>query len=162
MTDYNYDQHRATLDGSDRSRNTATNLSGYSIQIKPESDWPGLERNPREQRFDKDAMIGVTDAIKGLVAELGTIDLTSAGSVSFGPDSWQAAVYLREASGQVARTVNTYAQELIRNLEQATANIRAAAINYGGAENANTAAVTAVDNNLAASPAPSGTTPDAW
>ena len=161
--EYNYDQHRVTLDDSDRSENTAAALDGYyPLDLQPAADWPGTERNPREQRFNKDAMIEVADTIDRLIGEVGSIDLSSTAGVNFGPDSWQAAVYLRQASAQVSRTVGTYSQELIQNLTTAAQSIRAAAGHYGGAEGANTANITGVDNNLAGSQPPAGQTPNAW
>ncbi|HVQ93660.1 MAG TPA: hypothetical protein VMU51_21665 [Mycobacteriales bacterium] len=162
MTDYNYDQHRVTL-GDDRSQNAATGLTGYPLDVRPDAHWPGLDRNPREQRFDQTAMNDVADKIDQLIADVGTINVSSAGAVSFGPDSWQAAVYLKHASGQVAGAVQTYSQQLIQNLQQAAAAIRAAAGNYAGAENASSTGVGNVNNNLAASgEAPSGPSPAPW
>jgi ribosome-binding factor A len=162
VTDYDYNHHRVSLDNNDRSRNTATALDGYPLDIQPDGSWPGLDANPREQRFDKQAMLDVADKIDRLISDVGTIDLSSAASVSFGPDSWQAAVYLRQASGQVAHAVSEYSQELIRNLQAAAQAIRTAAGTYGTAESANAASANAVDQNLAANPAPSGPSPAAW
>jgi len=162
VTDYDYDNHRVSLDSSDRSQNTATALEGYPLNPELEPNWPGADANPREQRFNKGAMEDVARAIDQLIRDVGRIDLQSATTASFGPDSWQAAVYLKDASSKVARTVNDYSQELIQSLTQAAQAIRTAAGNYGNAESANTANVDTVNNNLGANSGSTGTTVDQY
>lgn len=157
MTDYDYDQHRATISGSDRSQNSAAALAGYPLDVRPDGSWPGLHADPSQQRFDKTAMNDVVETIRNLIADAGAIKLTSAASVSFGPETWQAAVYLKHASGQVAQAVQDYSQRLIQNLQQAADAISKAAGNYGDAETTNTGNVDAVNNNM-----PAGQNPPPW
>jgi hypothetical protein len=159
VTDYNYGNHRAGLSDSDSGQNSAQALAGYPLDVQPNADWPGTEGNPRELHVDKHGMLAVADTIDGLIEDIGTIDVTQAGNVSFGPDSWQAALFLKDASGQVAGAVNQYARELVTNLQAASAAIRAAAGQYGSAEQTSADSVNTVQGNLdGSSQAPAGNT----
>jgi hypothetical protein len=159
VTDYNYGNHRAGLSDSDSSQNSAQSLEGYPLDVQPDASWPGLDANPNELHLDKQGMLGVADAIDRLIEDVGTVDVTQAGSVSFGPDSWQAALFLKDASTQVSGAVNQYAKQLVTNLQQASAAIRAAAGQYGSAEQGSTGDVNTVQSNLdGSSQAPSGNT----
>jgi hypothetical protein len=159
VTDYNYGNHRANISDSDSSKNSAQSLDGYPLDVQPDSQWPGLDANPNELHVDKQGMLSVADTIDGLIEDIGTIDVTQAGNVSFGPESWNAALYLKDASTQVSGAVNEYAKKLVANLQQASASIRAAAGNYGGAEQTSSDSVSNVQGNLdGSSQTPSGNT----
>lgn len=148
VTDYNYGNHRANLSDSDSGQNSAQGLDGYPLDVQPDPSWPGLDGNPNELHVDKQGMLSVADTIDGLIEDIGTIDVTQAGNVSFGPDSWNAALYLKDASTQVSGAVNEYAKKLVANLQQASASIRAAAGNYGTAEQSSSDDVSNVQGNL--------------
>lgn len=150
MADYNYGDDRVHL-GDDKSQNTASGLGGYSLDVSPDGSWPGLSAAPDKQRVDPEKMNAVADTIDGYVQTLqnsGATQIQGATSVSYGPDSWAAAVYLKDASGQVAQTVSSYTQTLIQNLTAASAAIRSATQGYKGAEQTNTHSATNQQNSL--------------
>lgn len=150
MADYNYGNDRVHL-GDEKSQNTASGLAGYSLDVTRDGSWPGLNAAPDKQRVDPDKMNAVADTIDGYVQALqnsGATQIQGATSVSYGPDSWGAAVYLKDASGQVAQTVSSYTQTLIQNLTAASAAIRSATQGYKGAEKTNTTSATNQQNSL--------------
>jgi hypothetical protein len=150
--DYNYENHRFQLT-DDRSRNSAQQLEGYPLDLTPIENWPGLTANPNRQRFDKDKMLEVASWIDRQIEALQRGQFTpqalsSTASVSYGPADWNAANYLKQASGQVAQTVSDYAGQLITNLQGASAAIKAAAGRYGGTENTNADSMTSQQNSV--------------
>jgi hypothetical protein len=139
MVDYNYTHNRVTL-GDDTSDNNAAGLAGYSLDVSPNGDWPGTNADPNKQRVNADDMLAVARTIDNYVEALqnsGATEIPAKAAVSYGPDSWQAAVYLRDASGQVAHGVSQYTAKLIANLQAASTAIKHAAGKYSGAESTN-------------------------
>lgn len=141
MADYNYDDYRITLDKNDSSKNTATDIQGYPLTIELDSRWPGLNPDPAKVRADHTAMNDLADKIDRMVQQLqgggsGTpANITSVSSqAKYGPDTWFAAKSLKSASDTVAATVAKYSQNLLANLQQASAAIRQAASNYQQAD----------------------------
>src|SRR5215470_2224977 len=131
VPDYNYENHRFQLT-DERSENYARELDGYPLDITMDRDWPGTTADPNRQRFDADAMIEVANWIDAQVKSIQSAtytpqSLAATASVSFGPSEWNAANYLKQASGSVAKTVSNYVNQLITNLQAASQSIRAAA-----------------------------------
>ncbi|MEP7020107.1 MAG: hypothetical protein ABI808_05615 [Pseudonocardiales bacterium] len=150
MANYDYTQDRVTL-GGDTSDNNATGLGGYSLDVSPNGSWPGLSADPNKQRLDTDAMMSVAQSIDNYVQALqnsGHTEIQGKAAVSYGPDSWGAAVYLKDASSQVATTVSQYTSELITNLTAASGAIRKAAGQYSGAESTNQQSASNQQNSL--------------
>ncbi|HSV66262.1 MAG TPA: hypothetical protein VLJ59_10205 [Mycobacteriales bacterium] len=140
MTDYDYGDQHIRLDDNDSSKNKATGLSDYSLEVTPDRNWPGTSANPKQQRFDTHKMRLVADRIDSYVTSLeggGVKTIAQTAAVSFGPPSWNAAVYLQKASGDVATLVGQYSAQLVENLRAAASSIRAAADQYDGAEDTN-------------------------
>ena len=141
MTDYNYSDNRVELSDT-TSGNRATGLGGYPLDVRPDGSWPGTSANPNQLRADTDRMNAVADRIDAMVSTLTNSGLvqevsTKSGAARYGPDSWQAASYLKDATGQVAQAVSSYGQELITNLQGASAAIRRATASVAGGEQAN-------------------------
>ena len=139
MTDYDYSHQRVALTG-DSGENGAATLGGYSLEVQKQPNWPGTTADPNSQRLNTDRMLDVASVIDGYVQALqnsGALQVEGDTAVSFGPDRWQAAVYLGEANKQVARLVSQYTNKLIQNLTDASTAIRKAAGGYHGAESAN-------------------------
>lgn len=139
MADYNYSHDRVKL-GGDTGDNNASGLGGYSLDVSPDGKWPGMSADPNKQRLNADDMITIAQTIDNYVEALqnsGAAEIPSKAAVSFGPDSWQAAVYLKDASGQVAKGVSEYTTKLISNLQAASTAIKNASGKYSGAESAN-------------------------
>lgn len=139
MTNYDYSRQRVQLTG-DSSANGAASLGGYSLDVRPQANWPGTTADPNSQRLNTDKMLDIAAVIDGYVQALqnsGAPQVEGDTAVSFGPDRWQAAVYLGDANKQVARLVSQYTGKLITNLQAASTAIRQAANGYGGAEKAN-------------------------
>jgi hypothetical protein len=162
VPDYNYENHRAHFT-DDRSQNSAQALEGYPLDITLDDRWPGLTANPNRQRFDADKMLEVADWIDQQVAAIQRGQFTpqalaSTASVSYGPADWNAANYLKQASGRVATTVSDYAGQLVTNLQAASAAIRGAAGRYGRAENTNTDSMTSQQNSVTGQQAPTSWT----
>lgn len=141
MTDYEYGDDRVQLTG-DSSQNGATAQAGYPLDVRPDGNWPGRSADPNRQRLDTDKMLELASVIDTYVQTLqgsGVLQIEGDTTVSYGPDRWQAAQYLGQASKQVARTVSSYTQQLIQNLQGASLAIKNAAAGYSGAEHANQA-----------------------
>jgi|tagenome__1003787_1003787.scaffolds.fasta_scaffold20450877_2 hypothetical protein len=139
MTDYEYGDDRVQLTG-DSSQNGAASMGGYPLDVRPDGNWPGRSADPNSQKLDTDRMLHLASLIDSYAKTLqgsGVLQIEGDTTVSYGPDRWQAAVYLADASKQVARTVSSYTQLLLENLQGASAAIQAAAAGYSGAENAN-------------------------
>jgi hypothetical protein len=133
VTDYNYDNHQVTLDNSDRSKNSATDVEGYSIHVTPQGNWPGLDAKPKQVRFNADAMNQVAQWLEDRANELSDLPNTlntNLSGVQFGPQNWPAARRLGKANEQVKGAVAKYTTELVTNLKQSAASIRAAAKAY--------------------------------
>lgn len=133
MTDYDYDNQQVNLDSSDRNKNTATDVAGYSIQVTPQANWPGLDAKPKQVRFDADAMNQVAQWLEDKANELTDLPSnlnTNLAGVQFGPQNWPAARRLGKANEQVKGAVAKYTTELVTNLKQSAASIRAAAKAY--------------------------------
>ncbi|HEV7205611.1 MAG TPA: hypothetical protein VGN18_13460 [Jatrophihabitans sp.] len=144
MADYNYGNDRVHL-GDEKSQNTASGLGGYSLDVSRDGSWPGLNAAPDKQRVHPEKMNAVAGTIESIAQGLQASHFTeiqSSTSVSYGPNSWGAAVYLKDASGQVAQTVTNYTQQLIANLTDAANAIRKASGGYQGAESTNTSSAT--------------------
>jgi len=159
VPDYDYIGHHQFQLTDDHSRNDAQALDGYPLDILPDSNWPGLSADPNKQRFDTDKMLEVADWIDSQIRSIQggsytPASLASTGTVSYGPPDWNAANYLKQSSGQVARTVSNYAGQLVTNLQEASTAIRTAAAKYGGAESTNADTMTTQQNNAAGQPAP--------
>ncbi len=158
MPDYDYQNHRFhTTD--DKSKNNATQLDGYSLDVTPDKNWPGLSADKNKQRFDVDKMDEVATWIEQQIKTLQTGSYTpqsvaQTGSVSYGPSSWNAANYLKDASGIVAKTVSDYSTQLITSLQSAAGSIRSAIAKYNGSETANTQSMNAQQNSLNSQPTP--------
>jgi len=139
---YDYNAHRAHLSGSDSGQNSAEGIN-YHLDVQLQKDWPGLDPDPKKQKFDVQKMRQAADRIDGLISGLtgggsGTPQaIQQHGSPSFGPDTWAAASYLKTASQEMASTVGKYSQDLITNLQAASQAIRTAADGYDGTEHAN-------------------------
>jgi hypothetical protein len=139
---YNYDAHRANLSGSDSSQNSAQGVN-YHLDVQLQGDWPGLNPDPKKQRFDVDKMREAARKIDDLVSVLdgsgsGTPQaVQKSGAPSFGPEAWAAATYLKTAAEQMAGAVGKYATDLIANLRAASERIRSAADAYDKTESAN-------------------------
>jgi hypothetical protein len=147
---YDYNQDRVEL-GDDTSDNNASGLSGYSLDVSPNGSWPGLSADPNKQRLDTEAMLSIAQSIDNYVEALqnsGHNEIQGKAAVSYGPDSWGAAVYLKDASGQVASTVSRYTTDLITNLSAAAAAIRSAAGQYASAESTNQHSASNQQNSL--------------
>jgi hypothetical protein len=162
VSDYNYENHRFELT-DDRSRNSAQALEGYPLDITLDDSWPGVSANPNRQRFDADKMLEVADWIDQQVAAIQRGQFTpqalgTTSSVTYGPPDWNAANYLKQASGRVATTVSDYAGQLVTNLQAASTAIRNAAGRYGRAENTNTDSMTSQQNSAAGQQAPTSWT----
>ena len=159
VPDYDYENHRFQLT-DDRSRNAARSLEGYPLDISLNGNWPGLAANHNRQRFDPDKMMEVATWIDRQVEAIQRGQYTpqalaGAASVSYGPPDWNAANYLQEASGRVAKTVSDYAVQLVHNLEAASLAIKNAAGRYGRVENTNTDSMTSQQNSVTSQQPPS-------
>jgi hypothetical protein len=143
MADYNYGGDKRVSLGDDTSDNGASGLGGYTLNVVPDQNWPGMSADPNKQKVDADAMNDVATTIDNLVESLqgsAISDVTTkSAQANYGPDSWGAASYLKDATGQVATAVTQYTQELITNLQSAAKAIRNATGQYTGAESTNKA-----------------------
>jgi hypothetical protein len=160
VTDYNYTSTDRVSLGGDKSDNNASSLGGYSLDVTPDGNWPGLSADPNKLRQNKEDMQTVVQAINDFVQTLQNSDyaqIESKTAVSYGPDSWGAAVYLKDASGQVAKGVREYTATLITNLQDASKSIASALGQYSGAETANKQSASnqqsTLDNNSTSSSA---------
>lgn len=167
MPDYDYiGSHKFQLT-DDKSRNDAQSLDGYPLDVTLES-WPGLSANPNKQRFDVDKMLEVANWIDGQIRSIQSANYTpqslaATATVSFGPPDWNAANYLKQSSGQVAKTVSNYAGQLVTSLQEASTAIRTAAAKYGGAETTNADSMTSQQNSAADQQTPANQqTPTSW
>jgi len=154
VPDYDYIGNHQFQLSDEKSENNAQALDGYPLDVRPDPYWPGLSPNPNRQRFDVDKMLEVADWIDGQIKSIQQANYTpqslaSTASASYGPADWNAANYLKQSSGQVAKTVSNYAGQLITNLQEASATIRSAAAKYGGAEQTNTDTMTSQQNAAA-------------
>jgi len=158
VPDYDYRGNHEVQLSNQHSENSAQGLDGYPLDLEY-ADWPGLSADPNKQRFDVDKMLEVADWIDGQITSIQQAnykpqDLAATGQVAYGPAEWNAANYLKQSSGQVAKTVSNYANQLVTNLQQASASIRAAAGKYGGSEQTNTDTMNNQQNNAAGQQAP--------
>jgi hypothetical protein len=161
VRDYDYENHRFQLTDH-KSDNYARALDGYPLDVTLDSTWPGQSPDPNKQRFNADAMLDVAKWLDQQVSALqqGTYAPQSVGStasVSYGPSDWNAANYLKDASGRVAKTVSDYTRDLINNLQQASKSIRAAAANNRGTEQANADSMVNQQNSM-----PGQDSPTSW
>jgi hypothetical protein len=159
VPDYDYIGNHQVHLSDQKSENDAQVLQGYPLDVAPDPSWPGLTANPNHQRFDVDKMIEVANWIDQQVKLIESPhykpqSLAGTAQVSYGPPDWNAANYLKAASGRVATTVSDYAVELVTNLKQASSSIRTAAAKYGGAENTNADSMDSQLNNVTGQQAP--------
>jgi hypothetical protein len=162
VPDYNYQNHRFQLT-DERSENYARALDGYPLDITVDRDWPGTTADPNRQRFDADAMLEVANQIDRKIQSIQSAtytpqSLAATASVAFGPADWNAANYLKQASGDVARTVSNYANQLITNLQAAAQSIRAAAGRNQGAEQTNLDSMTSQQHSVTGQQSPTSWT----
>ena len=130
MTDYNYGNHQAPGLTDNSSENYARDIDGYEITVHPQSNWPGLDADPKQVRFNHDQMIQVANWLDQAANDLGELPNnlgTNMGQVAFGPQNWPPAKALGRANDQVKGAVSKYTTELITTLKEAAASIRAAA-----------------------------------
>jgi methyl-accepting chemotaxis protein len=161
VTEYSYDDYRVTLDSNDSSKNTASDIQGYPLDIQLDPSWPGLSVDPNKVRADHDKMNALADQIDQMVQNLqdggsgtpGSI-VSASSQARYGPDTWFAAKSLKSASDQVATTVSKYSQDLLANLQAASAAIRQAAGTYQQADRTSQQAAQTQDQNLQAGSQP--------
>lgn len=161
MTEYHYDDYRVTLDSNDSSKNTASDIQGYPLDIQLDPRWPGLSADPHKVRADHDKMNALADQIDQMVRDLqgggsgtpGSI-VSASSQARYGPDTWFAAKSLKSASDQVAVTVSDYGKELLTNLLKASSAIREAIGNYQQADQASQQAAQTQDQSLQAGSQP--------
>lgn len=160
MSDYDYEHHRVSLT-NEQSQNDVKPLEGfdYSIDIQPDPHWPGLSADPHSLTLDRHALEDVITDLDALAAPLrgiGTFTRTSdaAQKASFGPDEWYAARFLKQATSSVAQAIDTYGQQLLGNIEQAIAQVRATLANMDHAEQQNVQGFTNQSASLEAPGAP--------
>jgi len=149
--DYTYDEGEAVqLDNNDRSLNGASSLDGYDINIRTDGDWPGLDGSGSEMRMDTEGVDAVVAWLTSQVTQMQSLaeDMQTTQSANFGPNSWLEAVQLREASLQVARTVNRYSNDLVANLQNAADAINRAKGNITGADQRSGQAADNVSSNI--------------
>jgi hypothetical protein len=159
VPDYDYIGNHQFHLTDDKSRNDAQTLAGYPLNVTPDAHWPGLTADPNKQRFDVDKMLEVADWIDSQIKSIQSANYTpeslaGTATVSYGPADWNAANYLRQSSGEVAKTVSNYARQLVTNLQEAATAIRTAAAKYRGAEGTNTDTMNTQQTNLTGQPAP--------
>jgi hypothetical protein len=135
VTDYNYDNQRVNVDSKNRDDNNATDVdqTTYNIHVTPQGNWPGLDAKPRHVKFDADAMNQVAQWLEDRANELSDLPNslnTNLSGVQFGPQNWPAARRMGKANEQVKGAVAKYTTELVTNLKQSAASIRAAAKAY--------------------------------
>jgi hypothetical protein len=139
VPDYHNYQH-VTLDDHDRSKNTATDIDGYPLDVQPQGNWPGTSADPSKMRYNVVKMRAVADDLDKLANELSGMPSRlsdKAGKANFGPNTWYEATHLADASNQVLGAVVKYSQEILANLHAAATAIRTAADKYDGGESAN-------------------------
>lgn len=141
--DYSYDDEEITLSDTNSSENDAADLGDYPGDVIPQENWPGLSPNPHQQRARPEDMRAVATRVETLADNLRQSDAPSrvadATNMQLGGSSWLTANQLNQANTQVSGFVRTGRRQLIANLDNIAAAIRAAADNYDGAESANTA-----------------------
>jgi hypothetical protein len=133
VTDYNYD-HQKPVDFSDTDRNANraqdVDRGTYALTVTPQANWPGLDAHPKQVRFNSDQMVDVAKWLEEQADQLADLPQqvnTNLVGVKFGPEHWPPAKYLGRANDQVKAAVSKYSQELVQNLKEAAASIRAAA-----------------------------------
>lgn len=130
MTDYDYSKHQVHLSDTDSGQNSAQDIGGYDLNVTPQANWPGLDAKPKQVRFNHDAMIDVAKWLEDQANQLADLPnqvQTNMAQVGFGPANWPPAKALGRANDQVKGAVGKYSTELINNLKEAAASIRAAA-----------------------------------
>lgn len=154
MTDYDYNNHRVTLDDNDSSKNGAQDISGYDLDVNPDPHWPGTAGSKRTQRHDVEKMRAVSKQIGYWIQ---TLNNNAGGSnsisgrvagTSFGDQSWAAAQYLSKANDSAAATIDKFTGELIKSLTAAQTAIDQAANKYEATEKANKQSAQNQQNNL--------------
>ncbi len=137
--DYGYDHLGYDVQlTSDRSVNSAHALAGYSLEVQPDSTWPGLDGSgqvrvrPEEVKQVADWLSGQADSAQSLPQWLST-----ATAVSFGPSSWHEANNLKAASEVVSQAVSDYLGKTVANLSQAAATLNAVHDTYTRTDQAN-------------------------
>jgi uncharacterized protein YukE len=135
-----YDYEHLTLDKNDRSQNTATDIEGYPLDVTLQEGWPGTSADPHQVRYNPAKMREVADwldqtanDLQGMPGRLNEV----AGKANYGPDTWNEARHLGDASKQVLTAVVGYSNEILTNLHAAAQSIRTAADKYDGGESAN-------------------------
>jgi hypothetical protein len=137
---YGYDQRGLDVQlTDDRSKNGATSLSGYPLDVRPASDWPGQNGSASIQIRSPDVLTEVSGWLNQRASEVQSLPqwLGQQTSVSFGPASWHEANNLKDASQAVAQAVSDFMTKVVQNMQQAAATIDAVHSTYLGTENAN-------------------------
>jgi len=146
-----YDYNHITLSDSDRSKNTATDIDGYPLDVTLQQGWPGTSADPHQARYTPAKMRDVADwldqtanDLQGMPTRLNEV----AGKANYGPNTWNEARHLGDASKQVLTAVVQYSNEILTNLHAAAQSIRAAADKYDGGESANEQSMANQQQNL--------------
>jgi hypothetical protein len=135
--DYGRGDYDVTLDTQDRAKNNPSSLTGYTIDIRPDSGWPGTGGAAGEVRFDPEGMQAVADKLDALHALVANVpQALPPQTIRFGPGSWHEANDLEAASRMVTRAINEYSSDLIKNIQLAKAAIAASAARNREAEHA--------------------------
>lgn len=140
--DYTYDDEGVSLSDSDSGANTATGLGGYTGDISPNDNWPGVVVNKKELIAKPDDMRAVVKQLRDLADQIRESSAVreverATSDVQMGPQDWQATNYLKTAGTQAAGLVAAGAKQIATNLDQAAAAIEAAADGYVNAEQSN-------------------------
>jgi hypothetical protein len=140
-----YDVH---LTG-ERSDNGAQALSGYPLDVRPDTTWPGLEGSG-QVRVQPEEVKKVADWLTTQANSTQSLPqwLSSSTAVSFGPSTWIEANNLKAASELVSQAVTDYVGKTVINMNQAAATLHAVHATYTGTETANTQTVQATNAAL--------------
>jgi hypothetical protein len=148
---YGYDQQGLDVQlTGDRSKNGATPLSNYPLDVRAASDWPGQNGSASIQITSPDALTEVSGWLNQRASEVRNLPqwLAQQTSVSFGPGSWHEANNLKNASQAVAQAVSDFITQVVQNMQQAAATIDAVHATYTGTDGANAQTFQAVNGTI--------------
>jgi hypothetical protein len=137
-TNFDYDQngHQVRLDDHDRSKNAPQALTGYPIDLRPQTDWPGATGATAGQfQVQTDAARDVAAWLQQQASLLQDVPARlKAGThaVHYGPPVWAEATHLATAADQVSTAIADYGHEMITNLGLAAQAITTAINAYEG------------------------------
>jgi hypothetical protein len=134
---YGEDAYRAHLT-DDRSQNGARALDGYSLDVQKDVSWPGLNGSATVRHKDEHIQ-AVAEWLRTQAESVKSLPgwLTKGTTVSFGPDTWQEAKNLKEASAMVSSAVTDYITKTLANMTSAAAALDSVRSNHAQAENSN-------------------------